>query len=210
MNGSNYSKLLAASILAAIATTPLFAGQASSSGGTQPVLVELFTSEGCSSCPPADRVAIDLQRDLGPDVIILSEHVDYWNYLGWQDPYSAPQFTSRQHDYSRKLGQQSVYTPEAIVDGTYGMVGSERAGLKSAIEKASRIPKVRVSINSSNTANDASKKELSISAIVPSGSSGSNAQLFIARLSPAIKNANTYCRITSVTSNSNSSSRRHQ
>jgi len=81
MNGSNYSKLLAASILAAIATTPLFAGQASSSGGTQPVLVELFTSEGCSSCPPADRVAIDLQRDLGPDVISSTLFLTHrWQY----------------------------------------------------------------------------------------------------------------------------------
>jgi hypothetical protein len=180
MNGRNYSKLLAASMFAAIVTTPLMAEQASSSDATQPVVVELFTSEGCSSCPPADRVAIDLQKDLGSDVIVLSEHVDYWNYLGWQDPYSAPLFTSRQHDYAKKLGQQSVYTPEAIVDGTFGMVGSGRGNLKNAIEKASRVPKVRVSISSSNAADDASKKELGISAIAPSGSSGTNAQLFIA------------------------------
>lgn len=180
MNGTIRSKLLAASVLAAIVTTPLLAEQSSSSSETQPVVVELFTSEGCSSCPPADRVAIDLQNDLGSDLIILSEHVDYWNYLGWADPYSAPQFTSRQHDYARKLGQQSVYTPEAIVDGTFGMVGSERGNLESAIDRASRMPKVRVSISSGNAADDASKKELDIRAVAPSGSAGTNAQLFVA------------------------------
>lgn len=180
MNASIRSKMLAASILAAIVTTPLLAKQFSSSGETPPVVVELFTSEGCSSCPPADRIAIDLQNAFGPDLIILSEHVDYWNYLGWQDPYSTPQFTSRQHDYARKLGQQSVYTPEAIVDGTCGVVGSERGSLKSAIEKAFLMPKVAVNISSNNAIGDASKKALGVRAIAPLGCSSTSAQLFIA------------------------------
>src|SRR6267142_2505897 len=95
-----------------------------------PVVLELFTSEGCSSCPPADalvaRVA-EQQPVAGADVIALEEHVDYWDHQGWVDPFSSAQWTQRQRDYALRFPDHGVYTPELVVNGRFGFVGS-RAG----------------------------------------------------------------------------------
>jgi len=102
-----------------------------------PVIVELFTSEGCSSCPPADSLLARLQRIVPEvEVVPLSEHVDYWNHLGWQDRFSAPLFSMRQQDYGRVFHLDSVYTPEMIVDGTAEFNGSDEARARKEITKA--------------------------------------------------------------------------
>ena len=102
----------------------------------RPVVVELFTSEGCSSCPPADAYLSELSRDR-PEVLPLAFHVTYWNSLGWQDPYSLEAATQRQAEYSARFGQ-SAYTPEMVIDGRKGLVGSNRRAAEAAIRIAQK------------------------------------------------------------------------
>jgi len=115
------------------------------------VLVELFTSEGCSDCPPADQLLEKLDRSQpidGTEVIALSEHVDYWNNIGWRDPYSSGQYSERQGAYAHQFGLSSVYTPQMVVDGKAQFVGSDEGEAIQAIESASRSAKLPVSLSS--------------------------------------------------------------
>jgi hypothetical protein len=118
--------------------------QATSSAG--PVVVELFTSEGCSSCPPADRVLSGLVAAgaVGQvPVVALSEHVDYWDRQGWKDPFSSSLFTERQDSYARALNSQ-LYTPQMVIDGRFQMIGSDRSLAQGAIARAGQEGKARV------------------------------------------------------------------
>lgn len=121
------------------ATIPLCAvsllPMAAASARAQPVVVELFTSEGCSSCPPADRFLSELVRDRH-DVLALAFHVTYWNILGWRDPYSLQSATDRQNDYAAAFGSSSVFTPQLVVDGARSVVGSDRNDALAAIAAA--------------------------------------------------------------------------
>jgi hypothetical protein len=94
-------------------------------------VVELFTSQGCSSCPPADKVIGDLAKD--PSVIALSMPIDYWDYLGWKDTLADARFSARQQAYSRVRGDRGVYTPQVIVNGAANLIGSDREGIEGAI-----------------------------------------------------------------------------
>jgi hypothetical protein len=105
--------------------------------------VELFTSEGCSSCPPADR----LLEQLDPQAIVLSEHVDYWNQLGWKDPFSSAAVTARQQSYGRIFNLDSVYTPEMVVDGEAEFSGSDSRRASEAIARAGQKKKAEVRIS---------------------------------------------------------------
>ncbi len=112
----------------------------------RPVVVELFTSEGCSSCPPADAVLRDLARDR-PDVLALGFHVTYWDYLGWHDPFALPEATKRQRDYGASL-RGTVYTPQIVIDGAHDVVGSDRPAVLGAIRQmaASAVAGVAVRV----------------------------------------------------------------
>ncbi|MEZ5685057.1 MAG: DUF1223 domain-containing protein [Paracoccaceae bacterium] len=98
-----------------------------------PVVIELFTSQGCSACPPADALLADLAAR--PDVIPLALHVDYWDYLGWEDPFAQPAFTARQKAYAYAAGERTIYTPQMIVAGTEALVGPEADTLEVLIQK---------------------------------------------------------------------------
>ena len=100
----------------------------------RPIVVELFTSEGCSSCPPADALLAQLASRT--DMLALSFHVDYWDRLGWKDPYSSREATARQHHYATLLDLATVYTPQIVVDGKWQAVGSDRADVEQALDYA--------------------------------------------------------------------------
>ena len=102
-------------------------------------VVELFTSEGCSSCPAADELAITLSEECMGNVYFLGYHVDYWNYLGWKDKFSKSDYTELQRKYASFFKLNSIYTPQAIVNGKKQMVGSDRPGLRKAIVEELRI-----------------------------------------------------------------------
>src|ERR1700693_5422803 len=115
-----------------------------------PVLVELFTSEGCSSCPPADALLERLDRSQqlsGADLIVLSEHVDYWNDIGWKDPYSSHEYSERQSAYAARFGRRSVYTPQMVIDGHFELVGSDERRAIQAVENDTKFVKVPLSLS---------------------------------------------------------------
>lgn len=107
-------------------------GLAASQPNSVAGVVELFTSQGCSSCPPADRLLSTMATD--PSIVALSFPIDYWDFIGWKDTLASPEFTARQKAYAAALGEGRVYTPEAIVDGLFDAVGSDRAAIDHAVK----------------------------------------------------------------------------
>jgi hypothetical protein len=124
----------------------------------KPVLVELFTSEGCSDCPPADRVLAALDKTqpyTGLHAIVLSEHVTYWNQLGWRDPFSMEEMTERQQAYVSQFRLSSAYTPQMVVDGTAQFVGSDVHALDAAMRAAAERPVSELDIKDARWENGA-------------------------------------------------------
>ena len=121
-------------------TNALIAPAAAPAPAPSPVVVELFTSQGCSACPPADAALAKVAAR--PDVLALSLHVDYWDYLGWEDPFAQPAFTARQKAYARAAGLRTLYTPQVIVAGTQSLVSPADSELDTAIATASATPPV--------------------------------------------------------------------
>ncbi|RWR12950.1 DUF1223 domain-containing protein [Sinirhodobacter populi] len=114
-----------------------------------PVVVELFTSQGCSSCPPADEMFARFAAR--PDVIALSLHVDYWDYLGWEDPFAQPAFTQRQKGYARAAKSRSIYTPQMIVEGRQSLIGGDETALDMMVrEEKGRQKAVSISVSGSD------------------------------------------------------------
>ena len=126
-------------VIAILVLTFLFVQRVHSQDARPFAVVELFTSEGCSSCPPADKLLRELTqkgRETNRRIYTMSFHVDYWNYIGWEDRFSKPEFTSRQKKYSQVMGTESVYTPQMIINGKTQFTGNRRDLAMEAINQA--------------------------------------------------------------------------
>lgn len=130
VNGAIMCLMAAFLAPAALAQAP----GAQTSGQQALVVLELFTSQGCSSCPPADALMKDWAKQ--PNVLPLSLHVDYWDYLGWRDTFGKKGHSIRQQDYARNMGARQIYTPQAVIDGEFEAIGSDRATVAAMLEKA--------------------------------------------------------------------------
>ncbi|TKT83051.1 DUF1223 domain-containing protein [Aquamicrobium sp. LC103] len=115
-------------------------------------VVELFTSQGCNSCPPADELLAELARS--GEVVALAYHVNYWDYLGWRDTMATPDNTGRQYDYNRQFGNRSVYTPQAVINGREHVNGAKRYKVEGAMERLAASAKgMKVDVNAHYTGN---------------------------------------------------------
>ncbi len=140
--GAAAAAVLAISVFAA---TPAATGE-EPPGAAHPVVVELFTAQGCSSCPPADRLLTQLGGESAGRIVPLAFHVDFWNHGGWTDPFSSADWTKRQVAYARRLGLQQVYTPQAVVDGSVELIGSRGAELRAAVDAAAARPAAAIAL----------------------------------------------------------------
>ncbi len=151
---------------------------------TSAVLVELFTSEGCSSCPPADELLRQVngqQTEQGQIIIGLSEHVSYWNNLGWTDPFSADVYTERQNAYSARFHTEGPYTPQMVVNGREQFVGSNSGSLRSALNEESRRKQIQLHITNASI----NGKQLSFSYTAADVPANSTLQLMAALVDDA-------------------------
>lgn len=151
-----YSVSLVQLLLLLLGATPLRAADTTS---RTPILLELFTSEGCSSCPPVDAWVqrLDAAQPVpGAEIIVLSEHVDYWDHQGWKDPFSSAEITHRQEDYVRRLGLSDVYTPQVIVDGDFEIHPADTAQVRQGLQKAAQAKLIPVTIGSVSVENGSS------------------------------------------------------
>lgn len=126
-------------------------GPVSAQQAAPPLVIEMFTSQGCSSCPPADRLMGQLARK--PGVVALTMPVDYWDYIGWKDTFASPAFTARQKGYASARGDSQVYTPQAIIDGMYHVIGSDLAAIQRAAAQAAGNGAMKVSMQASEQGN---------------------------------------------------------
>jgi hypothetical protein len=143
---------------------------------TKPAVVaELFTSEGCSSCPPADALLAQMDGKIyaGALLIVLSEHVDYWNHDGWHDPFSSEQWTQRQNDYNQRFHLDSVYTPQMVIDGAQQVNGSSGPQIAHALEAAAAQPgKLQIIIADASWDSDVLHANVSVSDLSPQTAKG--------------------------------------
>jgi hypothetical protein len=149
-------------------------------GADPRAVVELFTSQGCSSCPPADRLIGELAKD--PSVIALSMPIDYWDYLGWKDTLADARFSARQKAYSTVRGDRDVYTPQVVINGSVHVIGSDRAGIESAIgdtRKTEGVMSVPVSMTVSG-------KQINVSVAAGKAPAAEHGEVWICSVSKAV------------------------
>lgn len=147
-----------------------------------PVLVELFTSEGCSSCPPADALLARLEQVQpiqGAEIIAIEEHVDYWDSLGWKDPYSSFEWTMRQQQYSGAFGSGGVYTPQMVVDGRAEFVGNRERQAEKEILQSIRVAKTDVLVTPDTPGRDGTEQFTIRVGRLTNGTAGDAAEVWL-------------------------------
>jgi len=150
---------------------------------TAPVIVELFTSEGCSSCPAADRLLARLEQTQpvpGAQVIAIEEHVDYWNQLGWTDPFSSPQYRARQNDYAMAFHASNIYTPQMVVNGSVEFVGSDMNRAYHEIGTAAQAETTRIELATAPNAKDSDLLDLSMRLASPKTAKLRDSSIYLA------------------------------
>lgn len=148
-----------------------------------PVIVELFTSEGCSSCPPADRILARLEQTQpvpGAQILAVEEHVDYWNQLGWTDPFSSPQYRARQNDYALAFHASDIYTPQMVVNGQAAFVGSDMSRAYHEIGEAAQAATTIVQLGTRPNAHDADLIDLSVQVSKPGSVKWQDSNVYLA------------------------------
>jgi hypothetical protein len=148
-----------------------------------PVIVELFTSEGCSSCPAADRLLAKLEQAQpvpGAQVIALEEHVDYWNQLGWADPFSSPQYRARQNDYAMAFHASNIYTPQMVVNGSVEFVGSDLTRAYREIGAAAQAETTRIELETAPNSKDSELLDLSLHVTNPKNGKLRDSNIYLA------------------------------
>ena len=161
---------LAAGLIALSAQPSTHLDSNNAQPGHRAVLVELFTSEGCSSCPSADALLQQVNgrySDSGQLIVGVNEHVTYWNSLGWSDPFSSPTYTERQNAYGQRFHLDSVYTPQMVINGQEQIVGSNSAGLLRAIRKEDQMSQMDVHIASASLDGNILTLDFSVSGTIP-------------------------------------------
>lgn len=178
---SLFASLLPLMLIGRTAAKDEAASRATARPAGIPVVVELFTSEGCSSCPPADQLLAKLEAEQpvrNVEIIALEQHVDYWNNGGWMDPFSSGSFTARQYEYAAKLGNGNAYTPQMVVDGQAEFVGSRTGQARSVIEQAAS--KQRTEVMVATTGQDKGEKIQVTVGAVTNLSGGDTAEVWMA------------------------------
>jgi hypothetical protein len=148
-----------------------------------PVIVELFTSEGCSSCPPADLLLARLEKGqpvAGARIIALEEHVDYWNQLGWVDPFSAPHYRGRQNDYALAFHTENIYTPQMVVNGQVELVGDDGSRAYQVIGAAKQTQITLVDLRNATNAKDPDLVDLAVQVTNPKNPKPRAADVYLA------------------------------
>ena len=145
MKSSSIKRMAGAMLALALPILGVAASPGAQPPATQrPVVVELFTSQGCSSCPPADALLGKLANQ--PNVIALAFHVDYWDSIGWSDRFAVPEAVKRQRQYVEVLGLSSAFTPQAVIDGSRSLVGSDRQDIQQAIAEAPALIPIELAV----------------------------------------------------------------
>src|SRR5882724_595832 len=161
----------------------LFALVASAEDRRVPVIVELFTSEGCSSCPPADQLLSRMDKAqpvAGVQVIALEEHVDYWDALGWKDPFSSSQYRLRQSEYGHKFFTENIYTPQMIVNGNAEFVGNDGNRALQEIQRTAQFETTRVALKTAANSRGADQVDLTVELTNPKTGKVHNSNVYLA------------------------------